>query len=166
MEGPSCSSRSAGDCPCSECAEKLAAEAEKMDTRKDWAYSAAKTPFDPRLKHFDEDTWKCNLFVSDMIFQAGYLPPANDPRWWTSMRWPLSASQWRDEDIPGWRKETKICRGDVVSTGVHMGIAIIETMYVPAAIDAVVMAAGTNNVSSSPAHKLSTGVTIQRMDCP
>ena len=55
VEGPSSNSTSSGDCPCSDCATKLAEEAEKMDGRTDWAFTASKTPFDPNMKDDWED---------------------------------------------------------------------------------------------------------------
>jgi hypothetical protein len=36
-----------------------------------WAYSVAKVPSDPVIPRFPGNTWKCNLFVSDIIYQSG-----------------------------------------------------------------------------------------------
>jgi hypothetical protein len=36
-----------------------------------WAYSVAKVPSDPAIPKFSSYTWKCNLFVSDIIYQSG-----------------------------------------------------------------------------------------------
>jgi hypothetical protein len=36
-----------------------------------WAKSVAKVPSDPALNKFAAGTWKCNLFVSDMIYESG-----------------------------------------------------------------------------------------------
>ena len=127
-----------------------------MLDKAEWAEQASKTPLDPRLKDFENPTWKCNLFVADMIYLSKFVPPANEPGWFSKKQWPLAASQWKEE-VPGWTKESKICRGDVVSTGKHMGIAISETR---------VMAAGTWTVHSGANHKLTTGVVIQRINCP
>jgi hypothetical protein len=38
---------------------------------KRWAKSAAKVPSDPDINKFAGGTWKCNLFVSDIIYESG-----------------------------------------------------------------------------------------------
>ncbi len=38
---------------------------------KRWAKSAAKVPSDPAINKFAGGTWKCNLFVSDIIYESG-----------------------------------------------------------------------------------------------
>jgi hypothetical protein len=36
-----------------------------------WAKSVAKVPNDPDINKFASGTWKCNLFVSDIIYESG-----------------------------------------------------------------------------------------------
>ncbi len=36
-----------------------------------WAKSVAKVPSDPAITKFDANTNKCNLFVSDVIYESG-----------------------------------------------------------------------------------------------
>ena len=37
----------------------------------DWAKAAAKVPNDPAIPKFPADTWKCNLFVADVLYDSG-----------------------------------------------------------------------------------------------
>jgi hypothetical protein len=36
-----------------------------------WAKSVAKVPSDPAITKFDANTNKCNLFVSDVLYESG-----------------------------------------------------------------------------------------------
>lgn len=75
-------------------------------------------------KRFGVNDWKCNLFVHDMIYDAGVDPPPRTPG-----DWPATAAMWNKGTIPGFKKlendgKNSQQRGDIISDGEHCGIAV------------------------------------------
>lgn len=75
-------------------------------------------------KRFGVGDWKCNLFVHDMIYDAGVDSPPRTPG-----GWPATAAMWKNGTIPGFRRlenggGNSQQRGDIISDGEHCGIAV------------------------------------------
>ena len=107
--------------------EEIASRAESYRGSDMWAryaekYQDGKSEADRDPKGnpyiFRENSWKCNLFVHDMLYRSGINPPV------TSGGWPITALDWTDENVPGFRVESSQQRGDIISDGDHCGIAI------------------------------------------
>jgi cell wall-associated NlpC family hydrolase len=89
---------------------------------------------------FGKNTNKCNLFVSDVLIEAGVKPPPVVPKY-VVLRRPPTAGEWADPavKIEGWRVVTEPQPGDVVAeahnysdaTG-HVGIVVGERQTVSA----------------------------------
>jgi hypothetical protein len=77
--------------------QKIVEAAQKQIGSGDWHFDVAKGNFGP-------NTDKCNLFVYDMLNDAGASPGLpNGHAWWKS--YPPTAANWADPSfpIPGWR---------------------------------------------------------------
>ena len=77
--------------------QKIVEGAQKQIGSGDWHFKATKGNFGP-------ETDKCNLFVYDMLNDAGASPGLpNGHAWWKS--YPPTAANWADPsfEIPGWR---------------------------------------------------------------
>ena len=107
--------------------------------------------------NYGTDTNKCNLFVSDMLTQAGASP--GQPHWTVSTRgfpdvlhfYPPLAGEWADPDykIPGWRvlgQDETPAAGDVVAQRLAYSDASGHVMIVGP--DNTVV--GTGDSTSSP----------------
>ena len=101
---------------------------------------------------FREKSWKCNLFVHDVLHESGIKPPL------TSGGWPITASMWKDDDVPGFSKVDSQQKGDVVSDGVHCGIAIDSHQ--------TVIGAGQETVNTKYPFYDGEHPTIQRYEDP
>lgn len=139
--------------------KKIAETALNMEGDQRYAY-------DSKIDRFPEKSWKCNKFVSDVLYEVGILPP-NNP----GGDWPLQANGWADPHtkIPGWEIVDSPMPGDVAAiprTGTgHVGIYIRDRWGsdVMAANEAGVSWSGShlrNNWSHSAAR--STGDTVYR----
>ena len=107
--------------------EKIATTADNHEGSEDWAVDQKKGDFNP-------GTYKCNLFVYDVLNEAGATAPKQP-----SGRWPLTAADWANPtksitDWPYMGKAPNVTwqRGDVIAekrsyygnaTG-HCGIAV------------------------------------------
>lgn len=129
--------------------DKLGAEARKHNGRKDWALEAVKAPNDPRISKykFPAGSPKCNLFVCDMLYNVGITPPLG-----SDSKWPLTAEDWQSS-VDNFKIVTAMQRGDILSTGTHMGIAMDSKFTV---------AAGQNKIYTEVASKDLDDATIQR----
>ena len=98
-----------------------------------WAKAVAKQPEYYKFHNYPAGTWKCNLFIADMLDRAGIVPPGtNDEKSITSDGiWAIKANQWQS-DVPGWRKVSFQQAGDVVSNGRHCGIAVDSSSTIAA----------------------------------
>jgi hypothetical protein len=77
--------------------QKIVEAAQKQIGSGDWHFQVAKGNFGPK-------THKCNLFVYDILNDAGASPGLpNGHAWWKS--YPPTAANWADPSfaIPGWR---------------------------------------------------------------
>jgi hypothetical protein len=76
--------------------QKIVEAAQKQIGSGDWHFNVAKGNFGPK-------TDKCNLFVYDMLTDAGASPGLPNGHWWKS--YPPLAANWADPSfaIPGWR---------------------------------------------------------------
>ena len=93
--------------------------------RRDWMYNVAKGDF-------PANTNKCNLYVYDVMVEAGVHPPPRVSRYVILSR-PPTAGEWADRTlaIAGWKIVTEPEPGDVVAeahayadaTG-HVGIVV------------------------------------------
>jgi hypothetical protein len=81
---------------------------------------------------YDVGEYKCNLFVNDVIAQAGAgIPYMAGDRLYNQTgigvpRYPATAGQWANPkfDIPGWQVVDHPQAGDVYSSGSHMGFIV------------------------------------------
>jgi hypothetical protein len=100
---------------------------------QDWMYSKAKGDF-------GKNTNKCNLFVYDVLVEAGVKPPPVVPRYIVFSR-PPTAGEWADPSVTinGWTVVSDAQAGDVVAeahnysdaTG-HVGIVVDKQQTVSA----------------------------------
>ncbi len=76
--------------------QKIVEAAQKQIGSGDWHFKVAKG-------NFGRNTYKCNLFVYDMLTDAGASPGLPKGHWWKS--YPPLAANWADPSfaIPGWR---------------------------------------------------------------
>ena len=123
----------------------IAREAEKNKGSTSWAY-AVEAYQRGNNKYFPKNSWKCNLFVHDMLYDAGVDPPPRTPG-----GWPATAAMWT-HSIPGFHKVNTQNEGDVVSNGKHCGIAVSSSQ---------VLAGNTDSVGE---FDFGSSSTIQRMD--
>ena len=107
--------------------DDIAETAEKYIGSTDWARDGSKYPNDDKEKKFfyPKGSWKCNLFVNDVLYDSGIEPPK------TNGGWPITASMWT-RSVAGWGTVSSQQRGDVVSDGSHCGIAISSARTVAA----------------------------------
>jgi hypothetical protein len=102
----------------------------------DWAYDQTKRPHDRRFEVYKAGCWKCNVFVADVLHDVGITPPGTDDQeknvYATSGRWAIRAKHWKNSDVPNFKKVSFMQKGDIVSDGVHCGIAINSTHTVAA----------------------------------
>jgi len=143
--------------------EDIARQAEANEGSTAWATDVRAVQRGKDNHVYWPGQWKCNLFVHDMIFDAGGSPPlrAGD--------WPPYAKEWANASfyIPNWEhKGTNVTweRGDVIARQIgdgtnqgasgHCGIAISSSK---------VMAAGAEKVhdGSDGDHKLA-GCSVRR----
>jgi hypothetical protein len=77
--------------------QKIVEAAQKQIGSGDWHFDVAKGNFGPK-------TDKCNLFVYDMLADAGASPGLPNGHWWRK-HYPPLAGNWADPSfaIPGWR---------------------------------------------------------------
>jgi len=63
--------------------EEIAQQAEANEGSTAWAYEASKYPNDDTKKkyYYPKNCWKCNLFISDMLFDSGITPPKQSNGW-------------------------------------------------------------------------------------
>ncbi|TDG94492.1 hypothetical protein [Cardinium endosymbiont of Culicoides punctatus] len=126
--------------------EDIAQEAESNKGSTAWAYSTSKES--SGVGKFKENTWKCNLFIYDMLEAAGVSAPKNyDSK--CKCYWPITAGDWTDS-VSGFKKVYSLQKGDIVSDGSHVGIAVSDTR---------ILAANKDNVGG-----YSLSGTIQRYD--
>lgn len=117
--------------------QQIVKKAKSHKGSTDWAYSKEKG-------RFGADTNKCNLFVDDILSEAGvYTSDPNGRLAVVGLGTPVTAGQWADANynIPGWQVVTSPQAGDVVAiaanftdaTG-HVGIMIspYESIYAAA----------------------------------
>jgi cell wall-associated NlpC family hydrolase len=102
---------------------------------------------DSKKGRFGPGTWKCNLFVHDVLLDAGIQPPR------TEGGWPILANSWANPDlrIPGWEVVSDPLPGDVAAIprsgdSGHVGIYIGDNW------GSDVMAANRNGVGWSASH--------------
>jgi len=101
--------------------------------KQDWMYVKEKD-------NFAKNTNKCNLFVYDVLVEAGVKPPPTVPRYILLTR-PPTAGEWADPGvkIEGWTVVSTPAPGDVVAeahnysdaTG-HVGIVVNTAQTVSA----------------------------------
>ncbi|MBX9890137.1 MAG: hypothetical protein K2X94_02625 [Amoebophilaceae bacterium] len=142
--------------------EEFAKQAEANEGSTAWAYEASKYPNDDIKKkyYYPRNSWKCNLFINDILYDSGITPPKQ------SNGWPPYAKDWADASfyIPNWEHKGEGSgvtweRGDVIANKIgsnsgHCGIAISSSK---------VMAAGEKKVhdGSDGDHEL-TGCSVRR----
>jgi len=122
--------------------ERVAEIALEMEGDTSYAYSEGKG-------RFPEDSWKCNLFVHDVLERAGIAPPLQP-----GGPWPLIANSWANPnyEVPGWIIVNDPMPGDVGAiprsgTG-HVGIYIEDR----GRLRSNVMAANRDGVGWSGSH--------------
>ena len=121
----------------------IAGKATNCIGSKAWAKDVEKKS-DDRKYTFKKGDWKCNLFVYDVLCGAGVSAPSN--------KWhPFSAEQWRSkshEDFSKLNSNETWQAGDIISNGIHCGVAVNSSQVVAAGIEEV----------SQGTHKLSGGI--------
>ncbi|MBX9890455.1 MAG: hypothetical protein K2X94_04250 [Amoebophilaceae bacterium] len=105
--------------------------------------------------YYPKNSWKCNLFINDVLYDSGITPPKQ------SNGWPPYAKDWANASfyIPDWEhKGTNETwkRGNIIAKKIgeasgHCGIAVSSSQ---------VVAAGEKNVSRGT-HGL-TGFSVRR----
>ena len=106
----------------------IAKQAEANDGSTAWAYAKAKNS--EGVGEFPKDSWKCNLFIYDMLQGAGISAPK---KWNATNKcyWPITAKDWTDH-VAGFTEESSIEPGYIVSNGSHVGIAVSKTRILAA----------------------------------
>jgi len=128
--------------------EEIAQQAEANEGSTEWAKDQEKKS--PGVGKFPKNSWKCNLFVYDMLYNAGANPPkTKDVK--NDCYWPLTASGWTGS-VSGFTKVSTQERGDIVSSGSHVGVAIGAK---------TIICAGEEDVHRFT-FKAGTSLTIQR----
>lgn len=68
---------------------------------------------------FESDSWKCNLFIADVLYMLQIDPPR------TSYNWPIPAGYWHSRCVFGWSDiddDDEMQTEDIVATPKHVGI--------------------------------------------
>lgn len=104
--------------------------------------------YDAAHGNFPENSWKCNLFVHDILIDAGVPAPMM-----SGGEWPLQANSWANPNykIPGWELVVNPLPGDVAAIpraggSGHVGI------YMGDKWGADIIAANRNGVGWSRSH--------------
>jgi hypothetical protein len=117
----------------SDLAAEIARVARSEVGSRDWMYSVVKD-------QFGKNTNKCNLFVYDVLIEAGVKPAPVVPKYIVLSR-PPTAGEWADPSIKiaGWTVVSEPKQGDVMAeahdysdaTG-HVGIVVADRQTVSA----------------------------------
>ncbi|ELT91267.1 hypothetical protein CAPTEDRAFT_202383 [Capitella teleta] len=112
--------------------ERIAAVAKGYEGSEKWSFKS--------WRKVGRNKWKCNIFVAEVIEEAGAVVPHR--RWW---KWtPIGAEEWGKADSEYladtgcWETTTSPGIGDVATDGKHVAIVTGDEETVSATYDKVV----------------------------